>query len=312
MSNSVSELKPIKVRDPRVNIKEASKYLFKQGANVVTHRTFNATSSSVTSTTFKCNPPNPNIVISRLVYVKMKFRGRYTLVNTADGATIAGGSAVLSGTADINYICPRQFPLASVTRSLKLNLNSDTLTVEPYKYIHALGRFNLEEDNRAYEMSSSPSQPDAFQKFNDRSAHNGAAPFVNNIGGVYSQVVPNDVGAYNEGVGLGNTRSPFNAYGELGYEIPRGAYQFTNVRDNAVNNEVTFDLDVIEPVFISPFSGGSYNLMGLSQITTMDFDFNWDSKLERILSIDEVGIALSQGNVNGAGELSTRVANLEA
>ena len=75
MSNSVSELTPVKVRDPRVNVKEANKYLFKQGANVVTHRTFNATSSSASSTTFKCNPPNPNIVVSRLVYLKMKFRG---------------------------------------------------------------------------------------------------------------------------------------------------------------------------------------------------------------------------------------------
>ena len=102
---------------------------------------------------------------------------------------------------------------------------------------------------------------------------------------------PGDVRDNNNGKSYGGTRSPFNSYGELGYEIPRGSYKFSNIVHTAAGT--TFEIDFVEPVFISPLSGGSYNLMGLSQITTMDFDINWDSKLERILSIDEIGLASS-------------------
>ena len=68
MSLAYTNLKPVKVVDPKVNVQEAKNYLFKQPANVVTHRTFTSTSSSTTSTTFKANPPNPDIVVARLVY----------------------------------------------------------------------------------------------------------------------------------------------------------------------------------------------------------------------------------------------------
>ena len=65
MSLAYTNLKPVKVVDPKVNVQEAKNYLLKQPANVVTHRTFTSTSSSTTSTTSKANPPNPDIAAAR-------------------------------------------------------------------------------------------------------------------------------------------------------------------------------------------------------------------------------------------------------
>ena len=48
MSLAYSDLTPVKVVDPRVNLHEAEKYLFRQPANVVTHKTITANSASDT------------------------------------------------------------------------------------------------------------------------------------------------------------------------------------------------------------------------------------------------------------------------
>ena len=138
-----------------------------------------ATSASNGNITFKAVPPNPDIVMSRLVYLTMQAKIR---IHGRANTTVAGGGggANVIG-AEINYdlgpefcgvprpiggaeddfssrnnICLRQFPLASIMRTLKMTMNSTTETVEPYKYIHALGRYNLDDDQRAYEMSSTP------------------------------------------------------------------------------------------------------------------------------------------------------------
>lgn len=308
MSLSYTELKPIKVIDPRVNVSEAKNYLFKQGANVVTHRTFTANSASNSSVTFKCNPPNPDIVVSRLVYVTMQFtitiRARRR--NAADNAWIPLDlSNYFSGTPSKSGICLRQFPLASVMRSLKVNINSDTLTVQPYQYIHALGRYNLEDVIRATAMSSSPAQPDAYQKYNDRSDQ---ALYTQNPGGVNPAV------AGSIGRSLGEVRSPFSNYGDTGYEIPRGSYIPDSVSYDPDTDDPTIGLTtatytITEPLFISPLSSGDYGLMGFSQVSTMDIEIQLDSaKLNRLLSIDYAYIQsvpkLNNNNINeNSGEI---------
>lgn len=305
MSLSYTELKGIKCIDPRVNISEARNYLFKQGANVVNHKTFTANSSTTSSVTFKCNPPNPDIVVSRLVYVnfQIEFRLYGTIQLRQDqNAGVVNGvvdrnandrvatdlSKLVAGNGDgSNAICLRQFPIASVMRTLKININSDTLTVQPHRYIHALGRYNLDDSIRANEMSSSPCQPDAFQKYQDGFTQ----PVYSGDGGAIGAV------AGSQGKNYGQNRSPFASYGQQGYEMPRGSYLPISVEymqpdpDRETGNYTKIVYDITEPLFISPLSGGQYGLMGFSQINTMDVEISWDSsKLGRFLSIDEAAI----------------------
>ena len=73
---------------------------------------------------------------------------------------VSGSPYVVNGVeqvndSNLNAICLRQFPLASIMRSLKMKINQSTETAEPYRYIHALGRYNLDDDQQAYEMFQS-------------------------------------------------------------------------------------------------------------------------------------------------------------
>jgi hypothetical protein len=300
MSIALNELEPFKVVDPRVNVKEASKYLFRQGANIATNQTITSTSSSSSKTSFSCNPPSPQHIISRLVHVQMKFSVTIKASRQEDGGT--GGRIPISlvpylpgekaidnipdASGNRNFFCLRQFPIASVTRALTLNINSSTLTQEPYKFIHALGRFHLSESLRENELSSSPSQPDPYQKYNDSSDS------------VPNQIIDPDTtidngaveggGAY--GSGYGTNRSPFRDYGETTQEISRASYTFDDITFSNAKKETTFTVTIVEPLFISPLSGGCSTKMGLTHVNTMNVDFSWDSNLSRVLSIDKVGL----------------------
>jgi len=52
-------------------------------------------------------------------------------------------------------------------RRLKVNINSESINEQPYHYIHALGRYNLDMDKRIYGLSTFPAMPDSFQKYNE-------------------------------------------------------------------------------------------------------------------------------------------------
>ena len=241
MSLAVQKLKPWKVVDPRMNIKQADKYLFKQPAKRVTYSTTTASSASNNSLHFSCQPPGPTTVISRLVYITAKFFIAIPFTDPANGNAAVDGTAYFCGTPGKNYVCPRQFPLASVMQNVQAKINSDSVNTDPHRFIHALGRYNLDGLDRDGYMSTTPSQPDAFQNYND--------------------------GAH---LGYGELRSPFSSFGEVSGEIPRGAYTFENVAYDAGTGLTYAQLVITEPLFLSPFSGGSYNLMGFVQVTNMD------------------------------------------
>lgn len=137
MSNTLSGLTAVKVLDDRANLHEAEKYLFKQPANEVSYQSWSATSSSDSQCSFTVNPPGAEMEL-------------YS--NDAAGAKV--------------YSDPRElvcgYPPYGNTNAICLQ------TTEPYRYIHALGRYDLDENRRSYEMSSFPSQPDYYQRYNDR------------------------------------------------------------------------------------------------------------------------------------------------
>ena len=306
MSYSITDLTPIKAIDPRVNIQESVSYLFKQSANVVTFKSWTANSSSASSVTFQANPPNPGIVCSRLAYLTI--RPTFVFKASVYGINQAGGgqpnsrlpvdiSDLFSGAGDNgnNYICPRQFPLASAMRNLRMVLNTVAFNSSPDRYIHALSRFNLNDWQRAYPYSASPAQPDQFQDYNDESART-----------LYTQT---DNGAANAAVAgsagrnLGNARNVFGSYGSNSTEMSRGAYTpISIVYDNNPASDTFGDTTVVyeftEPIFLSPLSNGEDNTMGFAQVSTMEFEVNWSTKLTRMLSIDLSGI---QNNAQANG-----------
>ena len=273
-------LKPWKVMDPRACMTEADKYLFKQGGSYVSYRTITASSSSDSSVQWQCNPPSTSQIVSRLVFVTIKFRITATArKNHDDNAANSVGldlTPFLSGTADKNFICPRQFPVASVTETCKVSINGTNIDNDPKKWIHALARYNLSGDERDTILSSSPSQPDYYQLLDDISV----------------------------AAGSGDLRSPFLSFGNNTGEVSRGSfliepYSFvTTAAGAAAVGTTVFDLTVTEPLFISPFTSSSYLEKALGQVSEMNIQLNWDTNLSRVLSVDERGINGADGTAN--------------
>ena len=170
--------------------------------------------------------------------------------------------------ANPSAICPRQLPISSAIGTLSLKLNTDTTTVNVNDYIHALARFYSDDAIRAYEMSSSPVQPDFFQKYND---YQGLAAVLGNVADPKTT-----------GLNYGENRSPFHSYGVNTNESTRRSYKYKSL--TAAAGTVTAEYDFDEPLFISPLSSGEYSKMGLIQVQTFDVDITWDSKLERMFS----------------------------
>ena len=110
-----------------------------------------------------------------------------------------------------NALCLRQFPLASIMQSVRMTLNTITETTEPHRYIHALSRYDLDENRRSYEMSSSPSQTYYYQRYNDNEALE--------LYPVAGAAVPTAATPGTAGYALGTGRSPFAAYGDNTSEL---------------------------------------------------------------------------------------------
>lgn len=288
MSYAFADLKPVKVPDPRIDIRPLKKYLFQQPANVVTYKEFTTGSYSNSSVSFTATPPNPNVIISPLVYIHtpadliIDFKKKTgTNANPANQDPFPGTEFFLSSD---KKIVPRQFPISSVIQTLSIKLNTDTTTVTLNDYIHALGRYYCDDAIRAYEMSACPMQPDFFQKYNDAMGITGPNP----VTALYDEGTANvQVGTKSHN--YGTNRSPFQAYGANTNESTRGSYKPLSVTYADPTTTAKYEFD--EPLFVSPLSSGKYTEMGLIQIQTFDLNVTWDTaRLSRMFSMDKVSI----------------------
>ena len=291
MSDTYTNMKPVKVIDPKVHIVEDRDILVKQGANNVSHKVCNSTTADNSQAEFTCTPPSPDVVISPLVYLKAtitgKFKFTYQTSNNGVITTVGfdGRKFFNYGSSDNTFICLRQFPLASCQKTLTIKMNGDSISQNPADYINALGHFNLPEWERAVEMSSSPSQPDQFQKYND------SIP----VSQEYEDVINPNTGAYDPitgslSAGYGNNRNVFADYGQIGYEMPRGAYRPLSLSYDDTTKETIAVYEVIEPLFISPLAATKYNIAGLTQIKNFDVQIVYEQAMRRAFSIDKAGI----------------------
>lgn len=107
MSLNIPPIKPVKVIDPRLNIRRERDYVALKGASVNSWQQFPSTNRNDSSVQITCNPPSRDIVISRLVFKKFVFSVNLTFTNTT-------GAPPLS----IGYFGPRAYALAAITALL--------------------------------------------------------------------------------------------------------------------------------------------------------------------------------------------------
>lgn len=128
MSESVSQLKVIKVSDNRINDNDEKTYCIVQGGQLYTRRYFNYTSLSTSSISFNnVNPPNMTTYVSKYIPVTM------TWVITFTGTTT--GTHLLDGWGTTMALRAMPFNNSQISGTLQMNnatFSEDINDVLPY------------------------------------------------------------------------------------------------------------------------------------------------------------------------------------
>ena len=261
-------------------------YGIQQGAAQKTYQQFVATSPSNSALIFNIQVPSENVVV-----------GRDVLIQTGLTFTITVPSTLAP---DVDDVCPQwgnslalqAFPLASIMNTATAQINNTTVSANLIDILPQLLRMNNTRELLRYN-SMTPSLPDmAYANYSD---------------------------------GLGANNSPLEPYGTCSFDVDqvsRGSFpcvvqynQFTAgggyvssspIVATAGNYfQVVVQTIVTEPLFLSPFTWGNpeFNAQGLLGINNMNFTFNIDSNLKRLVSSGAFSAGGSSMSIAAGGSL---------
>lgn len=153
MSLLPSPVAVLPMRSKITHVDEPVHYDAYLGGSEVTYKETPASSFSASQCSFQCNPPSPQIFISRDVLLKAKLR--ITLNTTA----VPGAFPFQSGKSAL-----RALPLSQIMSNLQLTINNSTLTSETSEICNEFS-LNDEDDKAQANMSLSPVFPDQSQDY---------------------------------------------------------------------------------------------------------------------------------------------------
>lgn len=247
MSFSYVPLKPVVVQDPVLLIDNTTAYAVLQSGSKVSQKTYTSTSISQSSIQFSCPPPAGGIIVDRKVEITLPVRITLNGVITASNAGFVPNSTLLNAGKD----APRAFPISGSLDTLRVGINNDSVSINMSDIIHPLTRYNIDNELRAREYSTTPCFPDTSYNYNDT---------------------------------FGTNMNPLGPYGNAlpGVVIPRGGFPFTLVSNPVVTPTtggvaVTVVIDAVfhENLFLSPFFWGKseYDNQGFFNVNALDLDF---------------------------------------
>lgn len=138
----------------------------------------------------------------------------------------------------------RQFPLNASIQNSVCTINTNQTSVVTSDILHALMRYSVDHERQNIINSLSASMPDNYQSYSDWQIY-------------------------------GSARNPLASYGEYNNQN-RGAIQ----PDSVSSDGKTLVYTLMEPLFLlSPFLFETEDHLGLTNVTTMDWNFNLVSNL---------------------------------
>jgi hypothetical protein len=141
------------MRSKITHVDEPVHYEAYLGGSEVSYKETPASSFSASQCSFQCNPPSPQIFISRDVQLKAKLR--ITLNCTA----VPGAFPFQSGKSAL-----RALPLSQIMSNLQLTINNTTLTSEVSEICNEFS-LNDEDEKAQADLSLAPSFPDQSQDY---------------------------------------------------------------------------------------------------------------------------------------------------
>ena len=271
-TNSVKPLKMENVLDPRLNcmdyVQDEMKWGIFKGAEGQNQVHQQANSYSTSGITWNFNTQSETTLIDRRLYAKVQF------LMTFNGTSPIGQPLLLS-----ENDAPRAFPLASITNSLKVTINGQSVETQYADALQALLRYNCEHDIFNYDLSQTPNALDRSQQ--------------------YAELV-------------GTVRNPLSNYDNNSYEMGRGTVELDVITNPASADGVTptvsvVKFTVVEPLLISPLLYKSNDLQSaLVGVKNMGVQFNFSSgQLARVWSHNKSSGATITSAVCSIGAGST-------
>lgn len=247
----MSNIETIKMIEPRVDIKHDSEknHVVLMGGQRVTQQvntadSWGSVSSAPVQALFTVNPPSTQTIIDR----RMKVRC-YLDITTDTDLQLGSNDSL------------RQFPIASITDVLTVQINGETVSDNVADKIHAMLCYGNTAQSRLSTVSTSPSMPDGYQQYADW-------------------------GDY------GSSKNALADYGETGLDQGRGGFPIE------VISSKQFRCVVTEPLFMSPFlSGLGHQDEGFVNVNQMNISFRWKSDLSKIMSHSSLGTAVTSVTV---------------
>ena len=245
-------LETLKVYEPRVAVKSdvEKNHVVLMGGQRVTEQvspadSWGAPGSTPVQAIWSVSPPSSSTIIDR----RMRVRCYFDVTTDAD-LELGTNNAL------------RQFPIASLTDVLTVQINGETLSDNVADKIHAMLCFGNDAQSRHDVVSMSPSMPDMYQRYADW-------------------------GTY------GSAKNPLASYGESGVEDPRGGFPVQVIGPRQ------FRVVVTEPLFLSPFlTGFEAQDEGFVNVNQFNISIRWKSTLSQILSHSSLGNAITSVQVS--------------
>lgn len=261
MSQSAVPLNCVAIYEPRMELNNERSWVVIKGGQQVTYYPFPSTSFSNSQFNFICNPPSSQTVLDRAIFIEVP----YTI-------TFSVNAAISPAPID-NLLQPgrdafRAFPISSITNTLTATINGFPTNIELSQVIHALSRYHTPLKLKNGWMSAQPSFEDNYQLYSDAD---------------------------------GATNNPLSGYLDAAgmSEIGRGAYPFTVVSNTPSSATITGVLR--EQVFLPPFLWDGCQAGGLSNLTSLTFNWILNNNLARMWShstVTDVGGLSTIGAMN--------------
>ena len=153
MSYNIVPLDVYRMKDNEMKIQEQRQFAVYEGSAQTSYKNFTTTSYSDTSLQFSTPPPSPGIIVSRKVYLRLKFLINFT-------GTTTSGNLLKEG-----FDAPRAFPISKIIETLSCTINNNTATINLADVFSALIRYNTDYKTREFEYSETPHMLDQTQEY---------------------------------------------------------------------------------------------------------------------------------------------------
>ena len=254
MSFAINPLQTVQAKDPRIRINSEREFVILDGGQRSTWKPIRSTSFSNSSVQITAPPPSPGIIIDRKVWFRCPLRISVTGKALGPQGQKPGQTLLQTG-----FFAMRAFALSKIINTLTTTINNNSSSINLSDVIGGLLRYQVGHDLKYHEYSMTPTMQDTFQTYEDGTLTN---------------------------------RNPLAGYFDNSYDLARGGFPITLIQNpegqgtGAQDPEITaiFDVELTEPLFLSPFLFGKGDCAGFVGVQTMDFNITFLSNLARAFS----------------------------